>query len=89
MPKKTVNITGAIYLIKYAISIPGPLPAPVAAHPHPSPGLLSALCASSWRPCAGRDHPEEGREGGAAWDDDVDWNEGVNVPGQKLDGRGN
>lgn len=27
--------------------------------------------------------------GGAARSRDVEWNEGVNVPGQKLDGRGN
>lgn len=27
--------------------------------------------------------------GGAARSGDVEWNEGVNVPGQKLDGRGN
>lgn len=29
------------------------------------------------------------REGGAARSDDVDWNEGVSVPGQNLDARGN
>ncbi len=34
-------------------------------------GLLSVLYAPSWRPCAGRDYPEEGPEGGAAWNDDV------------------
>lgn len=31
----------------------------------------------------------EGPVGGAAGKGDVEWNEGVNVPGQKLDGRGN
>lgn len=37
----------------------------------------------------GQDRPEEGPVGGAAGNGDVDWNEGVNVPGQKLDRRGN
>lgn len=51
-------------------------------------GLPPAPLAAWWRP-AGRDHPEEGPVGGAARSGDVEWNEGVNVPGQKLDGRGN
>lgn len=63
------------------------------AHPH-SPDPASDYC-QPFVPHHGgpvRDGTgpsEEGPEGGAAWDDDVDWNEGVNVPGQKLDGRGN
>lgn len=63
-------------------------PTPIQSTPPQT--VVSPLCSIMADQCGtGRDHPEEGPEGGAAWDDDVDWNEGVNVPGQKLDGRGN
>lgn len=35
------------------------------------PWLVSLPCAPLWRPCLGRDYPEEGPEGGAAWNGDV------------------
>lgn len=55
-----------------------------SAGPPPPPG-----CWPHHGGPVGRDRPEEGPVGGAAGNDDVDWNEGVNVPGQKLDRRGN
>lgn len=76
-----------IHTSRYRVFIPGLLP--LTGSPPPPQWLLSVLSGPSWRPCAGQDHPEEGPEGGAPWSDDVDRNEGVNVPGQKVDGRGN
>lgn len=51
--------------------------------PQAFPGCCQSPARIMAAPCG------TGPVGGAAWDDDVDWNEGVNVPGQKLNGRGN